>query len=276
MAIKVLESTFQSMNRAVFFLIRSPLHYLYGFFSELGSLSTFTRVAVLSIFSPPYKRSITRRQVDDIGVGSLPIVTLTGLFMGLVLALQGIVELRNIGATSYIGRAIGTTVIRELGPVLSSMMVAARAGSAIAAELASMSIGEQIDALRAEGSDPIKKLVEPRLVACTLATPLLTMICDFVAFVGGWLIASQIVQISSFFYWDSVFEVLTPAFVWGGLIKSLTFGFVIGVMACYSGMKTGFGSAAVGEATTRAVVLASITILGLDFLLTKIFIVTWW
>ena len=264
------------MNRIALFLFRNPLHYVLDFFIELGAIASFTKTAVVSVFLPPYKRSITCRQIDEIGVGSLPIVTLTGLFMGLVLALQGIVELRNIGAISYVGRPIGTTVIRELGPVLSSMMVAARAGSAIAAELSSMAIGEQIDAMRAEGSDPVKKLVEPRLIACTISMPLLTMICDFVAFVGGWIIACQIVQISSFFYWDSVFEVLTPAFVWGGVIKSLTFGFVIGVIACYSGMNTTFGSAGVGIATTRAVVLSSILILALDFLLTKIYIVTWW
>ena len=264
------------MNRLILFFIRNPFHYILDFFMELGAIASFTKMGVVSAFSPPYKRSITRRHIDEIGVGSLPIVTLTGLFMGLVLALQGIVELRNIGATSYIGRAIGTTVIRELGPVLSSMMVAARAGSAIAAELASMAVGEQIDALRAEGSDPIKKLFEPRLVACTLATPMLTIICDFIAFFGGWIIACQIVQISSFFYWDSVFEVLTPAFVWGGVLKSLTFGFIIGVVACYSGMNATFGAAGVGVATTRAVVLSSISILATDFLLTKIYIMTWW
>lgn len=264
------------MDKILIFLVKNPVRYLLGFFTELGAITRFTKTGVLSAFLPPYKRSITRRQMDEIGVGSLPIVTLTGLFMGLVLALQGIVELRNIGATSYIGRAIGTTVIRELGPVLSSMMVAARAGSAIAAELASMSIGEQIDALRAEGSDPVKKLVEPRLVACTLVMPLLTMICDFVAFFGGWLVACQIVQISSFFYWDSVFEVLTPAFVWGGIVKSLTFGFLIGAVSCYCGMSTSFGSSGVGQATTHAVVVSSISILALDFLLTKIFIMTWW
>ncbi len=264
------------MKQIALYLVKNPLQYMSAFFVELGSIAMFTQSAVISIFTPPYKRSITRRQMDEIGVGSLPIVTLTGLFMGLVLALQSIVELRNMGATSYIGRPIGTTVIRELGPVLSSMMVAARAGSAIAAELASMAIGEQIDALRAEGSDPIKKLVEPRLVACTLMTPVLTVICDFVAFIGSWIVACQVVQISSFFYWDSVLEVLTPAFVWGGAIKSLCFGFVIGVVSCYSGMKTSFGSAGVGEATTRAVVLTSISILALDFLITKIFIVTWW
>ncbi|MBI4387920.1 MAG: ABC transporter permease [Candidatus Omnitrophica bacterium] len=264
------------MKQIALYLVRNPVQYVRTFFTELGSMAAFTQAAVISAFTPPYKRSITRRQMDEIGVGSLPIVTLTGLFMGLVLALQSIVELRNMGATSYIGRPIGTTVIRELGPVLSSMMVAARAGSAIAAELASMAIGEQIDALRAEGSDPIKKLVEPRLVACTLMTPVLTIICDFIAFIGSWIVACQVVQISSFFFWDSVLEVLTPAFVWGGAIKSLCFGFVIGVVSCYSGMKTSFGSAGVGEATTRAVVLTSISILALDFLITKIFIVTWW
>jgi len=264
------------MGRVLLLLVKNPLQMAAGFLMELGGLTRFTKTGILSAFSPPYRRSITLRQMDEIGVGSLPIVILTGLFMGLVLALQGIVELRNIGATSYIGRAIGTTVIRELGPVLSSMMVAARAGSAIAAELASMAIGEQIDALRAEGSDPVKKLVEPRLVACTLVMPLLTMLCDFIAFFGGWIVACQIVQVSSFFYWDSIFEVLTPAFVWGGILKSLTFGFVIGVVSCYAGMSTRIGSAGVGEATTRAVVMSSISILALDFLLTKIFIVTWW
>ncbi len=252
------------------------VHSSWAFFVELGAFLVFTKTALVSAFLPPYRRSITRLHMDEIGVGSLPIVTLTGIFMGLVLALQSIVELRNLGATTLIGRPIGTTVIRELGPVLSSMMVAARAGSAIAAELASMMIGEQIDAFRAEGSDPVKKLVEPRLVACTLMMPVLTTICDAIAFVGAWIIACQVVQISSFFFWDSVFEVLTPAFIWGGLIKSLTFGFVIGTMACYSGMKTTVGSAGVGQATTRAVVMAAISILALDFLLTKLFTVTWW
>jgi len=264
------------MNKKPFNLVQGPLHYAVDFLVALGQLASFTKTGLVSAFSPPYKRSITRLQMDTIGVGSLPLVILTGLFMGLVLALQAIVELRNIGATSYIGRAIGTTVVRELGPVLTSMMVAARAGSAIAAELASMVVGEQIDAFRAEGSDPVKKLVEPRLVACTLMTPFLTLICYFTAFIGGWLVAGNTVQISSFFYWDSLLEVLTPAFVYGGVLKSLAFGFVIGAISCYSGMKSSFGSAGVGEATTRAVVLSSISILAIDFLITKLFIVTIW
>ena len=268
------------MIKIALYLVRNPVVYclklIFDFFAELGSIALFTRTAVISIVIPSHKRTITRSQMDEIGFGSLPIVALTGLFMGLVSALQSIVELRSIGATSYIGRPLGTTIVREMGPVLSSMMVAARAGSAIAAELASMSVAEQIDALRAEGSDPIKKLVEPRLVACTLMVPILTLICDLIAFIGGWFIATQVVQVSSYFYWDSILEVLTPAFIWGGFIKSIVFGFVIGIIACYSGMKSRFGSAGVGEATTKAVVTTAITILALDFLLTKIFIVTWW
>ncbi len=256
--------------------IQSPFLRIWNFFAELGSITRFTGRAVLSAVSPPYKRTITLYQMDALGIGSLPIVTLTGLFMGLVLALQSIVELRNIGATSYIGRPIGTTVIRELGPVLSAMMVAARAGSAIAAELSSMIIGEQIDALRAEGSDPIKKLVEPRLVACTVMMPILTTLCDMVAFLGGWVIARYIVQITSTFYWESVLEVLTPAFILGGIVKATCFGFIIGAVACYAGMRSSYGSSAVGEATTRAVVFSSISILAVDFILTKIFISTWW
>lgn len=268
------------MGKIALYLVQNPLislsHLTVNFFKELGAMANFTRLAVGTIFTPPYKRTITRMQMDAIGVGSLPIVLLTGLFMGLVSALQSIVELRSIGATSYIGRPLGTTIVREMGPVLASMMVAARAGSAIAAELASMAIGEQIDALRAEGSDPIKKLVEPRLVACMIMVPILTILCDLIAFLGGAFIATRVVQISSYFYWDSVLEVLTPAFIWGGVIKSLTFGFVIGIVACYYGIRTGFGAAGVGEATTRAVVTIAISILALDFLLTKIFIVTWW
>jgi phospholipid/cholesterol/gamma-HCH transport system permease protein len=257
-------------------LVRDPFYFVPVFFAELGAITRFVKASVIAILSPPFKKSITRRQMDTIGVGALPIVSMTGIFMGLVLALQSIVELRNIGATSYMGRAIGTTVIRELGPVLTAIMVAARSGSAIAAELASMSINEQIDALRAEGSDPIKKLVEPRLLACMFMTPVLTVICDMLAFVGGWLVATRDIQISSYFYWDCVMEVLTPAFIWGGVLKALVFGILIGVISCYSGMRQSQSSEGVGEATTRSVMLTCIMLLAVDFILTKIFIMTWW
>ena len=264
------------IQRSLIFLVKNPLLTLWNFFAEFGAMVKFTILAVLAAFAPPFHRSITRRQMDVIGVGSLPIVFLTGLFMGLVLALQSIVELKNLGATTMLGRPIGTTVVRELGPVLSAIMVAARAGSAMAAELASMAIGEQLDALRAEGSDPIKKLVTPRLVACTLMLPVLNIICDSVAFVGGWLVAYRDLKLDSYFYWNSILQVLTPAYILGSMLKSLCFGFIIGAVACYCGMTTSMGSAEVGRATTRTVVITSITILAVDFLLTKILTVFWW
>jgi phospholipid/cholesterol/gamma-HCH transport system permease protein len=264
------------MSKTIRTFLRNPWAALIHLFEIFGDIVLFTKTAVVSAFSPPYKRSNTWHQMDSVGVGSLPIVALTGIFMGLVLALQSIVELRNIGAVAYIGRAVSTTVTRELGPVLTAIMIAARSGSAIAAELASMVVAEQIDAFRAEGSDPVKKLVEPRLVACTIMTPVLTAICCLVAFLGGWIIACQIVQISSSFYWNSLLEVLTPEFIYGGLLKALFFGFIIGVVSCYCGMKTAFGATGVGIATTRTVVISSISILAVDFLLTKIFIITWW
>lgn len=256
--------------------LENSISWVGSFFEELGRIARFVKASLTAVIVPPYRKSITRRQMDLIGVGSLPIVCMTGLFTGLVLALQSIVELRNIGATSYMGRAIGTTVIRELGPVLTALMIAARSGSAIAAELASMSINEQIDALRAEGSDPIKKLVEPRFLACAIMTPVLTLLCDTIAFIGGWIVAVHDIQITSYFYWDCVFEVLTPAFIWGGLAKGFVFGCLIGLISCYSGMRHSSTSSGVGEATTRAVVLCSVLILAVDFLLTKIFTVFWW
>ncbi|MFA6601125.1 MAG: ABC transporter permease [Candidatus Omnitrophota bacterium] len=264
------------MKRAVIVLVRNPLLSLWDFFAELGSLTKFTYAAVLSALLPPYKRSITRRQMDAIGVGSIPIVVMTGLFMGLVLALQAIVELRNLGATTMMGRPVGTTVVRELGPVLTAMMVAARCGSAITAELASMAISEQLDALRAEGSDPIKKLVEPRLVACTVMMPILTILCIGVAFLGAWVVAARDIKLNSHFYWNSVLEVLKPEFLWGGLFKAVCFGFLVGVIACYTGMNTKLGSAEVGRSTTQTVVIASILILASDFLITKFLTVFWW
>ncbi len=264
------------LKKSVVFLFKNPLLGLWDFFVELGSVTEFTKTAVVSAISPPYRRSITRRQMDAIGVGSLPIVLLTGLFMGLVLALQAIVELRNLGATTMMGRPVGTTVMRELGPVLTAIMLAARSGSAITAELATMCITEQIDAFRAEGSDPIRKLVDPRLVACTVMAPILTILCVSVAFFGAWIVATRDVKLSSHFYWISIFEVLRPAYIWGGLFKALCFGFLIGVVACYSGMSTRMGSAEVGKSVTRTVVIASILILAADFVITKFLTVFWW
>jgi phospholipid/cholesterol/gamma-HCH transport system permease protein len=210
-------------------------------------------------------------QIDRIGVGSLFIVVLTGMFTGMVLALQGAVQLEPYGATIYVSRLISTSVVRELGPVLAALMIAGRVGSGIASELASMQVTEQIDALRAEGTDPIQKLVTTRLVACVLMIPLLTIITNGVAIFGGWLIARLYLGIDSYFYWTWAFEALTPRDMFLGLVKPAVFGFLIAMVGCYAGLNTKGGTVGVGLSTTQSMVSSSILILSSDFFLTKLF-----
>ncbi|MGH7164943.1 MAG: MlaE family ABC transporter permease, partial [Nitrospiraceae bacterium] len=159
----------------------------------------------------------------------------------------------------------------ELGPVLAALMIAGRVGSGIASELASMQVTEQIDALRAEGTDPIQKLVTTRLVACVLMIPLLTIITNGVAIFGGWLIARLYLGIDSYFYWTWAFEALTPRDMFLGLVKPAVFGFLIAMVGCYAGLNTKGGTVGVGMSTTQSMVSSSILILSCDFFLTKLF-----
>ena len=227
--------------------------------------------AFRAIFSRPlYVRDILL-QMDRIGVGSLFIVLLTGIFTGMVLALQMSVQLEAFGATNYVGRVVSASVIRELGPVLAALMVAGRVGAGIASELGSMTVTEQIDALKAEGTDPIKKLVVPRLLACMVMIPALTAITDAVAILGGFVIAVFTLRVDGTFYWTSVFYVLDPKDFISGLAKPLVFGFLIAMVGCFSGFRVTGGTEGVGNATTRSVVAASILILATDFFMTKFF-----
>src|SRR5919106_2743622 len=210
-------------------------------------------------------------QIERVGVGSLFIVVLTGMFTGMVLALQGAVQLEPYGATIYVSRLISTSVVRELGPVLAALMIAGRVGTGIASEISSMKVTEQIDALRAEGTDPIQKLVTTRLVACVLMIPVLTIITDGIAVFGGWLIARFYLSIDSYFYWTWAFESLEPGDLALGMVKPAVFGFLIAMVGCYAGFRTRGGTAGVGASTTQSMVSSSILILGSDFLLTKLF-----
>lgn len=209
-------------------------------------------------------------QIDRIGVGSLFIVILTGLFTGMVLTLQGAIQLEPYGATIYVSRLISTSVVRELGPVLAALMIAGRVGTGIASELASMQVTEQIDALRAEGTDPIQKLVTTRLIACLLMIPILTILADGIAMVGGWLIATVTLSIDSYFYWTWALEALLPRDLVLGLMKPVVFGFLIAMIGCYTGLRTSGGTVGVGLATTQSMVSSSILVLGADFVLTKL------
>ncbi|MEE9155701.1 MAG: ABC transporter permease [Gemmatimonadota bacterium] len=237
--------------------------------------------AVRYIGSRPFYWRDTIQQLDVIGVGSLGIVLLTGLFTGMVLALQSSIEMKRFGASIYIGRLVGASAVRELGPVLTALMVAGRVGSGMAAQLGSMKVTEQIDALNVIGTDPIKKLVTPRLVAALIMLPLLTVITDIVAIFGGMMIATIKLDLTTDLYMRSVYETLAgsgfvfgvvPKDVLGGLIKPFFFGGIIAMTGCYFGLQTRGGTEGVGVSTTRAVVTASILILAVDYFLTQLMI----
>jgi phospholipid/cholesterol/gamma-HCH transport system permease protein len=218
---------------------------------------------------PYYLREIII-QMDLIGVGSLMIIILTGVFTGGVLALQTSSTLQTFGATSVTGTLVMTSMVREMGPVLASLMLAGRVGSAIAAELGSMVVSEQVDAMRALGTDPIKKLVWPRLFALIVMTPALTLVADIVGAVGGWAVASALMNVASSVYISAAKDALTYNDIIGGMIKPAVFGFIIAIVSCRAGLRTHGGTVGVGRSTTQAVVLSDILILAADFFLSRI------
>src|SRR5215203_7492775 len=210
------------------------------------------------IVSRPFYYKDAVQQFDAIGIGSLTVVLLTGTFTGMVLALQSGITLDQFGARSMVGRLVSASIVKELGPVLTGLMVAGRVGSGIAAELGSMMVTDQIAALRALGTDPIRKLVVPRMLAGFLMTPVLTVISDCVGITGGWLVARFQLQVNSGVYWSSVTNGLYMQDVYGmGLVKPFVFGFIIVTVACHVGMRTSRGTAGVGKSTTVAVVAGS-------------------
>jgi phospholipid/cholesterol/gamma-HCH transport system permease protein len=228
-------------------------------------------VAVAAATRPYYYRDIVQ-QFDSIGLGSLTVVLLTGFFTGAVLALQSGMTLDQFGARPFVGRLVSASMIKELGPVLTSLMLAGRVGSGIAAELGSMVVADQVNALRALGTDPIRKLVLPRVLAGTVMCPVLTVVADFVGILGGWIIAVTQMRVASSVYWSSVLEALYPQDPWMGLIKPFFLGFVIVTIGCHVGLRTRGGTQGVGRATTNAVVAASVGVLAVDFFLTRILI----
>jgi phospholipid/cholesterol/gamma-HCH transport system permease protein len=251
---------------------RARLQTVQDYFSLAGRALGFA-------FARPFYFQDWVQQMDEIGVKSLGIVLLTGFFTGMVLALQSSVQLATFGATMYIGRLVAGSMIRELGPVLAGLMVAGRVGSGIAAQLGSMRVTEQIDALNTLGTDPIKKLVTPRVLAALVMLPVLTVINDFVGIVGGNLISTLLVGVPTGLYWRTVWEqiasggftlrVIPNDFI-QGLAKPFVFGGLISISACYYGLNTTGGTEGVGQATTRTVVLSSILILVVDYFLSQI------
>ena len=254
-----------------------------GFFERLGNrvekallyVGAITDLAVQTIrqiFRGPMETTLIVAQFDQIGVRSISIVGITSLFIGMVLALQTAYSLEEFGGKLFIGKVVSLSLVRELGPVLMSLMVGGRVGAGMTAEIGTMKVTEQIDALRALATNPVRKLVVPRVIATTLMFPLLTIISCAVGILGGLLIAVGNLHLTANFYLRSVIETVKYNDLGSGVGKTFFFGFAIGLIACYNGLRTTGGADGVGRSTTRTVVTGAITVLIMDFFLTKLFL----
>lgn len=242
---------------------------LLGYFGGISSLGFQT---LRSLFRHRFPFRATMDQFHFIGVKSLNLVSLIAVFTGMVFALQFAVGLGRFGLKLYIGQVIGIAIIRELGPVLTSLMIAARVGSGIAAELGSMVVTEQVMAIEALGANSVQKLVLPRVLATVLAAPILTTIGNVIGILGGMIITVMEAGVTCRFYFDQIQKTVSVDDFLSGITKTLCFGFLIALIACYEGMRTRGGTEGVGRATTNAVVLGSLTVFVADFFLTKLFL----
>ena len=252
-------------TRVLLDFLKGPVFTFQNFVSLAGR-------AIKNVFRAPHYTDDIFIQMDIIGVGSLPVVIMNGFFTGAVMGLQLSRALATYGATGQIGQLVAITLVRELGPVLTAIMIAGRNGSGIASELGSMKVTEQIDAMRALGTDPIQKLVTPRLIATAVTLPLLTIIADFMGLVGGFVIALIILNITAAQYWTTAWQSLQYNDIVQGLLKPFTFAVVISLVGCYYGMNTSGGTQGVGRSTTKAVVVAFIWIIVITFFIGRIFV----
>ncbi len=245
------------------------MNLLKNFIFELQETAYLIYYAFIRVFKRPVYFVEMVKQMDIIGVGSLPIIVLTGFFTGAVLTLQTYPTLASYGAQSETGRLVAYSLIRELGPVLSALMVAGRIGSAISAELGSMVVSQQIDAMRALGTDPYRKLVAPRLIALVFMLPLLTVGADLFGILGGGIVARTLYGLDYNVFLTSVRYGIVMEDIIGGIIKPLFFGMIIGSISCQKGLSTSGGTVGVGRSTTSAVVLASIVVIIADFFISR-------
>jgi len=236
----------------------------------MGRMAIFLGSTGFWAVLPPLRFRRIVGQVNFIGVKSSSIILLTAAFSGMVLGLQGYYTLRKFGSEALLGPAVGLTLIRELGPVMSALMVAARAGSASAAEIGIMRITEQIDALEAMAVNPMKYLVVPKVMAGLIAIPLLTAIFDVVGIFGGYLIGVKMLGVGAGTYFSEMRNMVDMSDIWGGFLKSVSFGLIVTWVCTYKGFYTGYGAEGVGKATTEAVVLSSVMVLVWNYFMTAI------
>lgn len=264
MAAALARSPFESLGQAVI-----------DAFTEIGEASMLFFQSLAWMFRPPFRVGLLLTQCEFIGVGSLFIVLLTGLFTGLVFALQSSFAFAKFSAESLVGATVVISLCRELAPVLTGLMVTGRAGSAIATELGTMRVTEQIDALSTMAVSPVQYLVVPRVLAMTIVMPMLTMLFNAVGFVGAYIVSVFQTGINEGTFMGRIHQIVAFTDLAGGLMKSAVFGFAIALIACHKGMNATGGSRGVGLAATRTVVAGSVTILILDYVLTSLLLAVW-
>ena len=239
---------------------------------QVGELSNLAMQTVQQMWRGPIERALLIQQLDQVGVRSISIVVITSLFIGMVLALQTAYSLAEFGGKLFVGRVVSLSLVRELAPVLMSLMVGGRVGAGMTAEIGTMRVTEQIDALRALATNPVRRLVVPRVIATTVMFPLLTIISCALGILGGLFIAVANLHVSANYYLRSVVDSISYNDLASGVGKTVFFGFAIGLIACYNGLRTSGGADGVGRATTMTVVTGAITVLIMDFFLTKLFL----
>jgi phospholipid/cholesterol/gamma-HCH transport system permease protein len=237
----------------------------------IGNLATFTAQALMAAVTPPFFYRLTIKQCIDIGYYSLPVVGMTALFTGMVLALQSYTGFARFNAESAIAGVVVLSVTRELSPVLAGLMVAGRVGAAIAAEIGTMRVTEQLDAMKTLSVSPFSYLIAPRVIAGTLMLPILVFLGDIIGVYGGYLVAINVLGFNTGSYLTQTWDMIETMDIVSGLVKAGAFGFIVSVMGCYHGYNSGRGAQGVGAATTYAVVSASILILIANYCLTQVF-----
>jgi phospholipid/cholesterol/gamma-HCH transport system permease protein len=242
-----------------------------SFFNTIGRISLFTSRAVFHCFTPPFYGRLLARQLVEIGYYSLPVVGLTAIFTGMVLALQSYTGFVRFNAEGAVASVVVLSITRELAPVLAGLMVSGRIGAAMAAEIGTMSVTEQIDALTTLSTNPFKYLVAPRLIAGVLMLPLLVLVADIIGVFGGYLVSVFKLGFNPTVYLERTWDILEPLDVVSGLVKAAVFGFLISLMGCYHGYHSRGGAQGVGAATTNAVVSASVLILAFNYIITELF-----
>jgi phospholipid/cholesterol/gamma-HCH transport system permease protein len=245
---------------------RTVLEYV----EEMGKIVLLFFSVLRWMFRPPLNSRLIFKQMEFVGNKSIFVVVLTGAFEGMVMALQGYHGFKMFGAESMVGSVVALGMVRELGPVMTGLMVTARAGSAMAAELGTMRVTEQIDALSVMAADPVKHLIVPRVIAGILMLPVLTIVSDFVGILGGYFVGVHVLHINAGIFIKNITSIVDLYDIYNGLIKAAVFGLILSLVGCYKGFNTRGGAEGVGRATTEAVVMSAITILIANYFLTAI------